>query len=295
MAEKLGGVFSFPGTGLTVNRVGFGAMQLTGPHIFGPPKDREECVRVVRRAVEEGVNHIDTGDFYGPHYANWILQEALHPYRDDLVIATKVGAYRGGQGEWVQDHSREVLEGSVHDNLRNLKRDVLQVVNVRGLGLAEADPNFDIRPSVEVIAELQHKGLVQHIGVSNVNAAQVAAAQSVAPIVCVQNMYNVAHRADDALIEDLSRQGIAYVPFFPLGGFSPLQSDKLNAIAASLEATPLLVAQAWLLQRSPNLLLISGTSKVAHLEENLKAGALYLPPAAVETLDSIAAQDGPTA
>ncbi|MDE1162872.1 MAG: oxidoreductase [Acidobacteriaceae bacterium] len=288
MSEKLGGVFSFPGTGLTVRRVGFGAMQLAGPHVFGPPMDREECVRVVRRAVEAGVDHIDTGDFYGPHYANWIVQEALHPYAKNLVIVTKVGAYRGGQGEWFQDHSRELLEGSVHDNLRSLKLDALDIVNVRGLGMAAADPAFDIRSSVEVIAEMQRKGLVKHIGVSNVNAKQLADAQAIAPVVCVQNMYNLANRADDALIADLAKQGIPYVPFFPLGGFTPLQSGKLTSVAERLGASPMQVAQAWLLQRSPNLLLISGTSKVAHLEENLKAAELVLPEDAVQELDTIA-------
>ena len=288
--KKLGGRFTFPGTDLTVNRMGYGAMQLAGPHVFGPPKDRAECVRVLRRALEAGVDHIDTGDFYGPHIVNQIIKEALHPYREDLVIVTKVGARRGEDGSWIQEHTPQTLIDSVHDNLRNLGLDVLDVVNVRGTGLEAPDASFDVRPSMEVIAELQRQGLVRHIGVSNVSAKHVADAQAIAPIVCVQNMYNVVKRADDTLIEDLAVQGIPYVPFFPLGGFTPLQSDTLNGVAAQLGATPMQVALAWLLHRSPNILLIPGTSSVGHLEENLAAAELSLPADVVETLDGLAAE-----
>ena len=289
MAEhKLGGQFTFPGTPFAVHRMGYGAMQLAGPHVFGPPQDRAECVRVLRRAVEAGVDHIDTSDFYGPHVTNQIVKEALYPYAGNLVIVTKVGARRDDKGEWIQDHRRELLISSVHDNLRNLGLDALDVVNVRGTGLMDADPNFDIRPPVETIAELQRQGLVKHIGVSNVNSAQIAAAQEVAPVVCVQNAYNVAKRDDDELIEHLAAQGIAYVPFFPVGGgFSPIQSETLDNVAKELGWTRLQAALAWLLQRSPNILLIPGTSKVAHLEENLEAADLVLPEGALKTLDGI--------
>lgn len=289
-AAKLGGRFAFPGTGLSVNRMGYGAMQLAGPHVFGPPKDRAECIRVLHEAMEAGVDHIDTSDFYGPHVVNQIIREALHPYRDDLVIVTKVGARRGDKGEWIQEHTPQTLIDGVHDNLRNLKLDVLDVVNVRGMGLAEPDPTFDIRPSVEVVAELQHKGLVKHIGVSNVSAKHIADAQTIAPVVCVQNMYNVVNRADDALIDSLAEQGIAYVPFFPLGGFTPLQSGKLDEVAAELGATPMQVALAWLLHRSPNVLLIPGTSSTGHLKENLAAADLEMPAEVLETLDGLAAE-----
>jgi pyridoxine 4-dehydrogenase len=285
--EKLAGGFTFTGTALRVHRMGYGAMQLAGPHVFGPPKDRAECVRVLRRAVEAGVNHIDTSDFYGPHVTNQILREALHPYGKDLVIVTKVGAKRGDDGSWIQNHERNFLIDSVHDNLRNLGLDVLDVVNVRGTGFAEADEAFDVRPSVEVMAELQTQGLVKHIGVSNVNAVQVAAAQQVVPVVCVQNNYNVANRGDDALIDSLCEQGIPYVPYFPLGGFSPLQSEHLSAVAASLGASVMQVALAWLLQRSENMLLIPGTSSVAHLEENLKAAELVLDAESLAKLDAM--------
>jgi aryl-alcohol dehydrogenase-like predicted oxidoreductase len=269
--------------------MGFGAMQLTGPHIFGPPKDRAQCVRVVRRAIEAGVNHIDTSDFYGPHVANEIIREAIHPYPEGLVLVTKVGAKRGDKGEWIQDHSRENLVSSVQDNLRNLGLDAMDIVNVRGTGVSGPNPQFDIRPSMEIVAELQLQGLVKHIGVSNVNARQIADAQAIAPIVCAQNLYNLAVRTDDALVDSLAGQGIPYVPFFPLGGFTPLQSDALNTAAAELGATPMQVALAWLLHRSPNVLLIPGTSSVAHLEENLKAAEVELPEAALKRLDGIAA------
>jgi aryl-alcohol dehydrogenase-like predicted oxidoreductase len=270
--------------------MGYGAMQLSGPHIFGPPKDRAECVRVLHRALEAGVDHIDTSDFYGPHITNQIIKEALHPYREDLVIVTKVGARRGEDGSWIQHHGRQFLIDSVHDNLRNLGLDALDIVNVRGTGLAAPEAGFDVRPAVEVIAELQRQGLVKHIGLSNVSAKHIADAQAIAPVVCVQNMYNLVSRADDALIDDLAVQNIPYVPFFPLGGFTPLQSGHLNEVAASLGATPMQVALAWLLQRSPNILLIPGTSSVVHLQENLAAAELVLPEDALTKLDKIGSE-----
>ncbi len=286
-AINLGGRFTFPGTSLTVHRMGYGAMQLSGPHIFGPPKDRAECIRVLHQAIESGVDHIDTSDFYGPHITNQIIKEALHPYRDNLVIVTKVGARRGPDGSWIQEHGRQFLIDSVHDNLRNLGLDALDIVNVRGTGIESPDDKFDPRPSVEVIAELQRQGLVRHIGVSNVSAKHVADAQSIAPIVCVQNLYNVVKRTDDALIDDLAAQHIPYVPFFPLGGFTPLQSTTLNDAAASLNATPMQVALAWLLHRSPNILLIPGTSSTGHLKENLAAADLTLPADVIKTLEGL--------
>ena len=286
-SQHLGGQFTFPGTSLTVHRMGYGAMQLAGPHVFGPPKDRAECVRVLQRAMEAGVDHIDTSDFYGPHVTNQIIKEALYPYAKNLVIVTKLGATRGPKGEWNQDHSRATLEGGVHDNLRNLGLDALDIVNVRGTGLDKPNPDFDIRPAMEIAAELQQQGLIKHIGVSNVNAKHIADAQAIAPIVCVQNLYNLALRADDTLIDDLDKQGIAYVPFFPLGGFTPLQSGKLDEVAKSLDATPMQVALAWLLHRSPNILLIPGTSSVAHLEENLKAAELERSDDVLQMLDAI--------
>jgi pyridoxine 4-dehydrogenase len=292
MAEqkKLAGTFPFPGTSLTVHRMGYGAMQLAGPHVFGPPKDRAACVRVLHRAMEAGVDHIDTSDFYGPHVTNQIIKEALYPYRDGLVIVTKVGAERGDDGSWIQNHERHFLIESVHDNLRNLGLDALDVVNVRGTGFVEPDPAFDIRPSMEAMAELQAQGLVRYIGVSNVNAEQITAAQAIAPVVCVQNNYNVANRADDALIDALGEQGIPYVPYFPLGGFTPLQSEHLNSVAEALDATPMQVALAWLLHRAPNVLLIPGTSSVAHLEENLAAAELVLDAEALVKLDAISGE-----
>jgi pyridoxine 4-dehydrogenase len=290
MAEKLAGQFTFPGTGLTVHRMGYGAMQLAGPHVFGPPKDRAECVRVLQAAVEAGVDHIDTSDFYGPYVVNQIIKEALHPYAKNLVLVTKVGARRGEKGEWIQNHDRQFLIDSVHDNLRNLGVDALDVVNVRGTGLDKPQDDFDFRPSMEVMAELQTQGLVKHIGVSNASAKHVADAQTIAPVVCVQNLYNVALRSDDALIDDLAKQGIPYVPFFPLGGFTPLQSGKLDEVAAELKATPMQVALAWLLHRSPNVLLIPGTSSTGHLKENLAAAELVLPEAALAKLDGIAGE-----
>ena len=285
-ASALGGNFTLPGTPLSVHRMGYGAMQLAGPGVFGPPRDHAACLTVLRAAVEAGVNHIDTSDFYGPHVTNQIIKEALHPYAESLVIVTKVGARRGADKSWIQEHTRESLISSVHDNLRNLGLDALDVVNLRASGMAEPSGMAMTEP-MEVLAELQQQGLIKHIGVSNVNAAQFAEAQQVAPVVCVQNMYNIAHRTDDAFIDELSAQGVAYVPFFPLGGFSPLQSSILNDTAKSLDATPMQVAQAWLLHRSPNMLLIPGTSSVAHLRENLQAAALELPAEALTELNSI--------
>ncbi len=288
--ETLGGQYTFPGTGFTVHRMGYGAMQLAGPHVFGPPKDRAECVRVLQRAIEAGVDHIDTSDFYGPHVTNQIIKEALHPYPKNLVIISKIGATRGPKGEWNQDHSRETLVNGVHDNLRNLGLDALDIVNVRGTGMDKPDEKFDIRPAMEIAAELQKQGLIKHIGVSNVNAKHIADAQTVAPVVCVQNLYNLALRSDDELIDDLNKQNIPYVPFFPLGGFTPLQSGKLDEVAKSLDATPMQVALAWLLHRSPNILLIPGTSSVAHLEENLKAAELELSDDVLQKLDGISGE-----
>lgn len=288
--KKLGGTFTFPGTGLTVNRMGYGAMQLSGPGIFGPPKDRAEAVRVLRTAAEAGVNHIDTSDFYGPHVTNQIIKEALHPYPSGLLIVTKLGGRRDEKGGWHPAHSRQELIDGAHDNLRNLGIDALDIVNLRAWGIHGPEPSFDVRPGMEVLAELQRLGLVRHIGVSNVTMEQLAAARQIAPVVCVQNHYNLANRADDALVDDLARHGIPYVPYFPLGGFTPLQSGRLTAVAASLGATPMQVALAWLLHRSPNLLLIPGTSSVAHLEENLNAASLELSPEALQQLDAIAGE-----
>lgn len=285
--EKLGGRFTFPGTTLTVNRMGYGAMQLAGPHVFGPPADRAECVRVLRMAIERGVDHIDTSDFYGPQVVNQIIKEALHPYRDDLVIVSKVGAMRRPKGEWLQDHSAATLKGGVEGNLRNLGLDALDIVNLRGPGLDKPVEGWDIRPAMEIMAELQRDVFVKHIGVSNVNAQQIADAQTVAPVVCVQNMYNVALRGEDALVESMAAQGIAWVPFFPLGGFTPLQSGELDAVAKEIGATTMQTALAWLLHRAPNVLVIPGTKSVDHLEENLKAAEIVLPEDALRRLDAI--------
>jgi aryl-alcohol dehydrogenase-like predicted oxidoreductase len=274
---------------LTVQRIGYGAMQLAGPGVWGPPKDPEGAVAVLREAVAAGVNHIDTSDFYGPHVTNQIIRRALAPYRDDLVIVTKIGTRRGEGGSWLPASSAEELTEAVHDNLRNLGRDVLDVVNLRSMhGMAEAVEG-SIEGPLSVVANLQRKGLVRHIGLSNVTPAQVAEACRITPIVCVQNNYNLAQRRDDALLDDLARQGIAYVPFFPLGGFTPLQSSTLSDVAARLESTPMQVALAWLLHRSPNVLLIPGTSSVAHLRENLAAGQLTLSRPILAELEGIAA------
>jgi aryl-alcohol dehydrogenase-like predicted oxidoreductase len=285
--NELGGVFTFPGTGMTVKRMGYGAMQLAGPQVFGPPRDRAEAVAVVREAVESGVDHIDTSDFYGPHVVNEILREALDPYPAGLTLVTKVGAKRGPNAEWIQDRSRETLVPSVENNLRNLGLDALDVVNLRGSGLMTPD-GASMVEGMEVLAELQQQGKIRQIGLSNVSREQFAEARKVAPVVCVQNFYNVANRADDAFIDELAVEGIAYVPFFPLGGFSPLQSGTLNEVAAEVGATPMQVALAWLLQRSPNVLLIPGTSTRGHLRENLAAAALRLPEDVLEKLDAVA-------
>lgn len=272
---------------LTVNRMGYGAMQLAGPGVFGPPKDRAACIAVLREAVEAGVNHIDTSDFYGPHVTNQIIREALHPYPDDLVIVTKVGAVRNAEGAWLPAQEPAQIAQGVHDNLRNLGRDVMEVVNLRVMGDVHRPSEGSIEKQVTALAELQQKGLVRHIGLSNATAAQVAEAQRIAPVVCVQNHYNVVHRDDDALIDHLAAQGIAYVPFFPLGGFSPIQSTKLAQIARALDATPMQTALAWLLHRAPNVLLIPGTSSVGHLRENLKAAQLELSSEVLAEMDAI--------
>ncbi len=270
-----------------VHRLGYGAMQLAGPGVFGPPRDHDAAVAVLRDAVASGVNHIDTSDFYGPHITNGLIREALHPYPDDLVIVTKIGARRGDDKSWNPASSPEELTQAVHDNLRNLGLDVLDVVNLR-LMFAHGPAEGSLEAQLTVLADMQRQGLVRHIGLSNVTPAQVTEGRGICEIVCVQNQYNLAHRDDEALIDGLARNGIAYVPFFPLGGFNPLQSAALSEVAASLGATPMQVALAWLLRRSPNILLIPGTSSVAHLRENLAAGKLDLPRDAVSALDGMA-------
>ena len=289
---KLGGRFTFPGTSLTVNRMGYGAMQLAGPGVWGPPKDPDGAVAVLREAVAAGVNHIDTSDYYGPHVTNQIIRKALHPYPAGLVIVTKLGGRRPPDKSWQKAISPQELTDGVHDNLRNLGLDALDVVNYRVMGSGHGTEEGTIAEQVTVLADLQRKGLIRHIGLSNATASQVAEAQSITEVVCVQNLYNVAYRHDDALIDDLARQRIAYVPFFPIGGFAPLQSSTLSAVASRLGATPTQVAQAWLLHRSPNILLIPGTSSVAHLRENLAAGELTLSPQALAELDEIGAEAG---
>jgi len=274
-----------------VKRLGYGAMQLAGPGVFGPPKDPNAARVVLREAVASGVNHIDTADFYGPHVTNQLIREALHPYPDDLVIVTKISARRGEDGSWIPAVSPEELTRAVHDNLRNLGLDVLEVVNLRSVFAIHEPAEGSIEPSLTVLADLQRRGLVRHIGVSNVTRAQIEEARRIVPIVCVQNAYNVAHRKDDALIDDLARDGVAYVPFFPLGGFNPLQSSILSDVAERLGRTPMQVALAWLLRRAPNILLIPGTSSVAHLRENVAAAGLELPKDAITALDGIAARD----
>jgi aryl-alcohol dehydrogenase-like predicted oxidoreductase len=273
--------------GLSVHRLGYGAMQLAGPGVFGPPKDRDAALAVLRAAVEQGVNHIDTSDFYGPHVTNQLIREALHPYRDDLVIVTKIGARRDDKGAWLPAFSPAELTAAVHDNLRNLGRDVLDVVNLRVMFDTHGPAEGPIAPMLETVARLQEQGLVRHIGLSNVTPTQLAEGRGLCDIVCVQNMYNLAQRADDAFIDELAADGIAYVPFFPLGGFSPLQSDTLSGIATRLDATPMQVALAWLLHRSPNILLIPGTSSVAHLAENLAAAHLTLDADVLRELDAV--------
>jgi pyridoxine 4-dehydrogenase len=282
----IGGSFTLPGTSITLNRMGYGAMQLAGPQVWGPPRDVDGAIAVLREAVANGVNHIDTSDFYGPHVTNQIIKQALHPYPDGLVIVTKVGARRGEDKSWIHALSQQELTDAVHDNLRNLGLDALDVVNLR-VGEVMGPSEGSIEEPLTVLAELKRQGLIRHLGLSNVSPEQLAEAQTITEIVCVQNLYNLAHRNDDGFINDLARQGIAYVPFFPLGGFSPLQSSALDAAAASLQATPMQVALAWLLQRSPNVLLIPGTSSVKHLHENLTAATLYLPSEIIADLDSI--------
>jgi pyridoxine 4-dehydrogenase len=282
----LGGRFTLSGTSMSLNRMGYGAMQLAGPQVWGPPRDVDGAVAVLREAIAVGVNHIDTSDFYGPHVTNQIIKQALHPYPDDLVIVTKVGARRGEDKSWLPALSRQELIDAVHDNLRNLGLDKLDVVNLRVGGIM-APSEGSIEEPLTVLAELKRQGLIRHLGLSNVSPQQLAEAQRITEIICVQNFYNVAHRTDDGFIDDLAKQGIAYVPFFPLGGFTPLQSSALDTAAASLRATPMQVALAWLLQRSPNILLIPGTSSVEHLRENLKAATLQIPSEMIANLDSI--------
>jgi pyridoxine 4-dehydrogenase len=283
---NLGGSFRLRGNSTTVNRMGYGAMQLAGAQVFGPPRDVDGAVAVLRAAVESGVNHIDTSDYYGPHVTNRIIKQALHPYPDSLVIVTKVGARRGSDASWNHALSRQDLIDAVHDNLRNLALERLDVVNLRVGGMMGPSEGSIDEP-LSVLAELKAQGLIHHLGLSNVSAKQFAEAQKISEIVCVQNYYNVAHRDDDGFIDDLAGQGIAYVPFFPLGGFTPLQSSELERAAASLDATPMQVALAWLLHRSPNILLIPGTSSTEHLQENLRAATLQLPPKVLAELDAI--------
>jgi pyridoxine 4-dehydrogenase len=284
----LGGRFRFPRTKLTVNRIGYGAMQLAGPGVWGPPKDPDAAVAVLREAVAAGVNHIDTSDFYGPHVTNQIIRQALHPYPAGLVIVTKLGGRRPPDRSWQRANSPQDLIDGIHDNLRNLGLDALDIVNYRVMGSGHGPGEGSIAEQVTVLAELQRKGLIRHIGLSNAAAAQVAEAQSITDIVCVQNNYNLVHRHDDALIDDLARQNIAYVPFFPLGGFTPLQSSTLSDVAGQHGVTPMQIALAWLLHRSPNILLIPGTSSVVHLRENLAAGQLTLSPETLVELDGVA-------
>jgi len=285
---NLGGSFTFANPKMTVNRLGYGAMQLAGPQVWGPPRDPEEAVKVLREASDAGVNHIDTSDYYGPHVTNQIIKQALHPYADGLVIVTKVGARRGADKSWIHALSRQDLIDAVHDNLRNLGLDTLDVVNLR-VGGIERPSGGSIEEPLTALAELKNRGLIRHLGRSNVTPKQLAEARKISEIVCVQNFYNIAHREDDAFIDELARRGVAYVPFFPLGGFTPLQSSGLDAIAASVSATPMQVALAWLLHRAPNILLIPGTSSVKHLRENLQAARLQLSSETIMKLDSIAA------
>ena len=282
----LAGSFALPGTSLTLNRMGYGAMQLAGPGVWGPPRDTNAAAAVLREAVESGVNHIDTSDYYGPHVTNQLIKQALHPYPDGLVIVTKLGARRGPDKSWLHALSRQELIDGVHDNLRNLGLDALDVVNLRVGGIAEPSAG-SIEEPLTVLAELKGQGLIRHIGLSNITPKQLAEAKTVTQIVCVQNYYNVAQRKDDAFIDTLAAEGIAYVPFFPLGGFTPLQSSALDSAAASLQVRPMQVALAWLLQCSPNILLIPGTSSVTHLRENLKAATLQIPAGVLANLDAI--------
>jgi len=293
---KHGGTFTLPKTSLTLNRMGYGAMQLAGSsagaNVWGPPRDVDAAVAVLREAVAIGVNHIDTSDFYGPHITNQIIRQALHPYPEDLVIVTKVGARRPDDGSWVPAMSRQELTDAVQDNLHNLGLDAIDVVNLRLTGDGHGPSEDSLAEPLTALSELKEQGLIRHIGLSNVTPTQLAEAQTITEIVCVQNQYNLAHREDDAFIDDLAQQGIAYVPFFPLGGFTPLQSSALEDAAKSLNATPMQVALAWLLQRSSNILLIPGTSSVEHLRENLKAATLEIPPQTITDLNAIASNAG---
>jgi pyridoxine 4-dehydrogenase len=291
---KLGGTFAFPGTSSGLYRMGYGAMQLAGPEIFGPPRDVDAAIAVLRDAIASGVNHIDTSDYYGPHVTNQIIKKALHPYPQGLVIVTKLGARRGEDKSWIPALSRKELIDGLHDNLRNLGLDHLDVGNLRVGGMLEPSEGSIAEP-LDVLVELKRQGLIRHIGLSNVSPKQLQEAQRITEIVCVQNFYNVANRNDDAFIDALAQQGIAYVPFFPLGGFTPLQSTVLDQVAASLQATPMQVALAWLLQRSPNILLIPGTSSMKHLRENLSAASLKLSPNVIAQLNSIGAKAMPAA
>jgi len=276
---------------LDVTRMGYGAMQLAGPGVFGPPKDSQAAIAVLRAAVDAGVDHIDTSDFYGPHVTNRLIRDALHPYPENLVIVTKVGALRGADASWNPAQSPAELRSAVHDNLRNLGLDALDVVNLRIMGNVHAPAEGSIEAPFTALAQMQQEGLIRHLGLSNATPAQLAQAQGIADVVCVQNHFNLVHRADDAFVDELARQGIAYVPFFPLGGFSPLQSERLAQVAARLGATPMQVALAWLLARAPNILLIPGTSSLGHLQENLAAARLVLPPDALAELDMVRAPD----
>jgi aryl-alcohol dehydrogenase-like predicted oxidoreductase len=286
LGDNPGGSFTLPGTSMKLNRMGYGAMQLAGPQVLGPPRDVDGAVAVLREAVAAGVNHIDTSDFYGPHVTNQIIKQALHPYPDGLVIVTKVGARRGEDKSWIHALSRQELIDGIHDNLRNLGLDCLDVVNLR-VGGVMGPSEGSIEEPLTVLTELKRRGLIRHLGLSNIGPEQLREAQTITDIVCVQNLYNVTQRNDDGFIGDLAAQGIAYVPFFPLGGFSPLQSAALDAAAASLQATPMQVALAWLLHRSPNILLIPGTSSVEHLHQNLKAATLQIPTEIIANLDAI--------
>ena len=283
---NLGGTFTFANTTMTVNRMGYGAMQLAGPQVWGPPSDPDEAIRVLREALDAGVNHFDTSDYYGPHVTNQIIKKALHPYHEDLVIVTKVGARRGSDKSWIHALSRQELIDAVHDNLRNLGLEKLDVVNLR-VGEVLKPSEGSIEEPLTALAELQREGLIQHLGLSNITRQQLAQAQKISKIVCVQNFFNIAQRDDGPFVDELASQGIAYVPFFPLGGFTPLQSSELDAIAASLNASSMQVALAWLLHRAPNILLIPGTSSVKHLRENLQAAALQLSAETIAKLDAI--------
>ncbi len=286
-STKLGGTFTLHGTSTSLYRMGYGAMQLAGPEVWGPPRDIDAGIAVLREAIASGVNHIDTSDYYGPHVTNQIIKKALHPYRAGLFIVTKVGCRRGDDKSWNPALSRKEIIDGVHDNLRNLGLDALDAVNLRVGGMLTPSEG-SIEEPLSALAELKRQGLVRHIGLSNITPRQFHEGKKITEIVCVQNFYNVAHRSDDAFLDDLAKQGVAYVPFFPLGGFTPLQSSELDRVAAKLGATPMQVALAWLLQRSPNILTIPGTSSINHLRENLGAATLELPPDAITALNSIA-------